>query len=120
MPKIDKVSWGKVKINGQNYHQVLLIGNEVFERESDKLHQLFGTTHQIGDWEKEELMKNQPEIILVAAGWSGLVKIDDDFKKQLATKKIQLETVLTPQVKKRYQDLVSAGKRVNALIHTTC
>jgi hypothetical protein len=120
MPKIEKVSWGKVKINNKNYHQVLIIGEEVMERKDKKLHQLFGTTHQIGDWEKEKLMNHQPDVILVATGWSGLVKIDDDFKKKLALKKIQLETVLTPQVGKRYQQLVTDGKRVNALIHTTC
>jgi len=120
MPKIDKVSWGKVKVDGKNYHQVLMIGDEVIERESEKLHQLFGTTHQIGDWEKEKLMANKPEIILVATGWSGLVKIDDDFKKKLAVKEIGLETVLTPQVAKRYHQLVQEGKRVNTLIHTTC
>ena len=120
MPKIDKVSWGKVKVDGKNYHQVLMIGDEVTERETDKLHQLFGTTHQMGDWEKEKLMTNQPAIILVAIGWSGLVKIDDDFKQKLMAKKIELETVLTPQAPKRYHQLTQEGKRVNALIHTTC
>lgn len=120
MPKIDKVSWGKVKVNGKTYHQVLIIGDEVLERESDKLHELFGTTHRLGDWEREKLVSGDPEIILIAAGWSGLVKIDEDFKNKLKEKKIELQVVLTPQVVKRYNQLVKEGKRVNALIHTTC
>ena len=120
MPKVNKVSWGKVKVNGQDYHQVLLVGDRVMERKDDKLHQLFGTTHQIGDWEKKKLLSGKPEIVLVATGWSGLVKLDDDFKKELTKKKIKLQTVLTPKVVKRYNQLVEEGKRVNALIHTTC
>jgi hypothetical protein len=120
MPKIDKVSWGKIKIDGQNYHQVLIIGKEVIERESDKLHEFFGTTHRIGDWERKKLLAKSPEIILVATGWSGLVKIDEEFKKELKKKKIELQTVLTPKVVKRYHQLVEEDKRVNALIHTTC
>ena len=120
MPKIEKVSWGKVKVDGQEYHQVLIIGNEVLERESDKLHRLFGTTHVIGDWEKKKLFSSNPEIILIAAGWSGLVKIDEEFRNKLKEKEIELQTVLTPKVIKRYNQLVQEGKRVNALIHTTC
>lgn len=120
MPKIDKVSWGKIRVDGRDYHQVLVIGNEVVEREREKLHELFGTTHRIGGWEKKKLLSNNPEIILVAIGWSGLVKIDEEFKKKLEKKKIELRTVLTPQAVKCYHQLVKKGKRVNALIHTTC
>ncbi len=120
MPKVDKVSWGKVKVDGRDYHQVLLIGDEVIERESDKLHDLFGTTHRMGDWEKKKLVSGKPEIVLVATGWSGLVKIDEDFRKELGKGKVKLETVLTPKVVKRYNQLVQEGRRVNSLIHTTC
>lgn len=120
MPKINKVSWGKVRIDGQGYHQVLLVGDEVIERESDKLHELFGTTHQIGKWEKEKLLSGDPEIILIASGWSGLVKIDEEFKNRLKEKDIELQVILTPKVVERYNQLIKEGKRVNALIHTTC
>jgi len=120
MPKIEKVSWGKVKVDSKTYHQVLIINDEVLERESDKLHNLFGTTHRIGDWEKEKLLSANPEIILIATGWSGLVKIDEEFKNKLKEKEIELQTVLTPKVVERYNQLIKEGKRVNALIHTTC
>jgi len=120
MPKIEKVSWGNVKVDGKTYHQALIIGDKVLERESNKLHDLFGTTHRLGDWEKEKLLSGNPEIILIATGWSGLVKIDDDFKNKLKEKEIELQTVLTPKVVEHYNQLVKEGKRVNTLIHTTC
>lgn len=120
MPKIDKVSWGKVKVDGKEYHQVLIVGNEVLERESDKLHELFGTTHEIGKWEQEKLLSNQPEIILVASGWSGLLRVDDKFKKKAEDAGIELRLVLTPKVVGEYNRLVEERKKVNVLIHTTC
>lgn len=120
MPKIEKVSWGKVKVDGQDYRQVLIVGDEVLERESDKLHELFGTTHRLGDWEKEKLLSGNPKIILIASGWSGLVKIDEDFKNKLKEKRIELQVVLTPKIVRRYNQLIEEGKQVNALIHTTC
>ncbi len=118
--KIDSVSWGKVKVNGQQYHQALIVGNEVVERDKSRLESLFKTTHAIGDWEQEKLLSGNPEIILVASGWGGALRVDKRFADELAQKGIDLQVVLTPKVVAEYNLLVSKGKKVNALIHTTC
>lgn len=120
MIKIDNVSWGKVKVNGKEYHQVLIVGDEVVERDKPKLETLFGTTHVIGDWEQRLLLSENPEIILIASGWSGLLKVDEGFKDLLRTKGIELQVVLTPKIVSEYNRLVTEGKRVNCLVHTTC
>lgn len=120
MPKIDQVSWGEVKVNGQGYHQVLVIGDQVIERDKPKLEKLFGTTHEIGDWEQEKLLSNHPEVILVATGWSGIMKVKEEFKNQIEKLGVELKMVLTPKVIGEYHRLIAEGKRVNALIHTTC
>ncbi|MCX6724850.1 MAG: MTH938/NDUFAF3 family protein [Candidatus Shapirobacteria bacterium] len=120
MVKIEKVSWGKVKVNGQVYHQVLIIGEKVLERDKEKLETLFGTTHQIGDWEQRELLSDNPEVILIVNGWSGLLKIDEEFKKKVEDTGIELRVVLTSEVVKEYNHLIAEGRKVNCLIHTTC
>ncbi|PJE69207.1 hypothetical protein COU96_00940 [Candidatus Shapirobacteria bacterium CG10_big_fil_rev_8_21_14_0_10_38_14] len=120
MPKIDKVSWGKVKVDGRQYHQVLIVGDEVMERDKPKLKKLFGTTHKIGDWEQEKLLSDSPEIILIANGWSGILKVDEEFKRKIESAGIELRIVLTPKVIKEYNLLIKEKKQVNALIHTTC
>ena len=120
MPKIDKVSWGKVKVDGQQYHQVLIVGGRAMEREKPKLEKLFGTTHKIGDWEQKLLLSGQPEVILIANGWSGVLKIDEEFKKKVESAGIELRIVLTPKAVEEYNRLVKERKQINALIHTTC
>ncbi|MGB9707066.1 MAG: MTH938/NDUFAF3 family protein [Microgenomates group bacterium] len=120
MPKIESVSWGKVKIDGREYHQVLIVGDKVFERDKPKLEELFGTTHQIGDWEEELLLSQNPEIILIATGWSGVLKVTENLKFKIENLGIELKTVLTPKIVSEYNRLVAEGKKVNALIHTTC
>ena len=120
MPKIEKVFWGKVKIDGQTYHQALIVGDEVIERDKPKLEKLFGTTHQIGEWERHRLLSGKPEIILIASGWSGILKVDEGLKKQIAKLGIKLLVVLTPKIVTEYNRLVGEGRKVNALIHTTC
>jgi len=120
MPKIEKVSWGKIKVDGQTYHQVLLVGDKVVERDKQKLEKLFGTTHQIADWERKKLLSGPPEIILIAAGWTGILKVDEEFKKQIGKVGTELRTILTPKIVAEYNRLVGEGRKVNALIHTTC
>lgn len=120
MVKINKVSWGKVRVDNKEYHQVLIVGGEVMERDKPKLESLFGTTHEIGDWEQEKLLSNNPEIVLVATGWSGLMKVDEEFKKKVEESGTELRTVLTPKVIGVYRRLTEERERVNALIHTTC
>lgn len=120
MPKIDKIAWGKVKVDGQNYHQVLVVDAQVEERDSSKLRELFGTTHRIGDWEQEKLLSENPQIILIANGFSGVLKVGQKFKDKINQQSIELRVVLTPKVAKEYHKLLAEKKRVNVLIHTTC
>ena len=124
MLKIDKVEWGKIEINGKKYGQVLIIGDQVIERDSEKLHQLFDTTHKIGDWEVEELFNNSPEVIVIGTGWAGVLKISEELIRQLAEKSeklgVELKILKTPKAVKEYNQLAEEGKKVNALIHTTC
>jgi len=118
--KIEKVGWGKVKVDGKEYHQVLIVGDKVFERDKPKLEALFGTSHKIGDWEEKLLFSKNPQVILIATGWSGVLKVNPKFKIQNSKLGIEVKEVLTPKVVKEYNKLISEGKRVNALIHTTC
>ena len=120
MTKINSVSWGKVKIDGKSYHQVLIVDSQVLERDSDKLHQLFSTTHQIGDWEEKQLLSGNPQVILIANGVNGLLTISEEFKTQILKLRIELKVVLTPKAVREYNQLIEKGIRVNALIHTTC
>lgn len=120
MIKIDSVGWGKVKVNGKDYHQVLIVGDEVIERDKDKLESLFSTTHKIGEWEQEKLLFGNPEVILIASGWSGVLKVDEEFKSKIEEKEIELKVALTGRVVNEYNRLVEQGKKVNCLIHTTC
>ena len=120
MPKIDQVKWGNVWVDKKKYHQVLIIGKKVLERDSKKLRELFNTTHEIGDWEKKLLVSGKPEIILIANGWDGVLKVRPEIKKEIKDKGIELKVLLTNQAVEEYNRLTREGKKVNALIHTTC
>jgi len=120
MPKIEKVSWAKAKIDGQDYWQVLIIGGKLIPREVEKVKQEYGTDHVVADWEQRLLLSGNPEVILIVNGWSGFLRVDDEFKKKVEKVGAELRVVLTPRVTEEYNQLIKENKRVNALIHTTC
>lgn len=120
MIRIDSTKFGEIVIDGKKYHQVLIIGNSVIERDYEKLEGLFGTSHKIGDWEVEELFKNSPEIIIIGTGQDGMMEVDRSLYEKIGNKNIELIITITPEAIKIYNEKIESGKRVNALIHTSC
>lgn len=124
MPYINSTRFGEIVIDNKNYHQVLIIGDKIEERDTNKLKELFDTSHGIGEWEVERLISNGPEIIIIGTGQSGAMAAPrlSDFQNRDGGKGKNLELIIdtTPKIIRIYNDQVKLGKRVNALIHTTC
>ncbi len=118
MVKIDKLSWGKVRVGGEDYHQVLIYGGKVEERDRFKLESLFGTTHRIGKWEIKKLLKGDPEMVIIASGWSGVLEVIEEDQEKL--KRADLKVLKSEEAVEEYNRLVGEGRKVNILVHTTC
>lgn len=117
---IDSTRFGEVIINGAKYHQVLIIGDTAKERDTEKLKELFDTTHIIGDWEIQELLKENPQIVIVGTGQDGAMEVDENFSNTMNMKGIEVIIAKTPKAIEIYNEKAKGKKRVNALIHTTC
>lgn len=119
---IDSTSFGTVTIDGTTYHQVLIIGDKIEERDWEKLKKLFDTSHEIGEWEVKELVSNKPEVIIIATGQDGAMgkELPAASLRKQAGESIEIVIEPTPKAIEIYNEKVKSGKRVNALIHTTC
>ncbi len=120
MPRINSTKFGNVIIDDKIFHQVLIISDAVKERNTEKLEKLFGTTHEIGDWEIEELLAGKPEIIIIGTGQSGAMQVSQEIKEKLESQGAEIILAITPEAIQIYNEKVQEGKKVNALIHTTC
>jgi len=124
MPHIDSTEFGSVVIDKKKYSQVLIVGEKIIERDYEKLKKMFDTAHKIGDWEIAELISNNPEIIVIGIGQNGAMAAprQSDFQNRGGGKRKNIELIIaeTPKAIKIYNDQVKLGKKVNALIHTTC
>lgn len=116
----DSSSFGEVVINGRSYGDVLVVGNQVEERNDPRLERELGSDHLVGDWEVKELLSNDPEVVIIGSGVSGVLRVQPQIREQFKKVKVELVVLTTPQAIEEYNSLVSMGKKVNALIHSTC
>ncbi|MDP2934598.1 MAG: MTH938/NDUFAF3 family protein, partial [bacterium] len=112
MPEINSTQFGEIIIDKKKYHQVLIVGDKIEERDYKKLKELFDTAHEIGDWEVEKLLSNNPEIIIIGVGQNGAMAVDDEPAKKLKVKSSELIIAETPKAIEIYNDQVKLGKRV--------
>ena len=120
MPHIESTQFGEVVIDKKKYHQVLIVGDKVEERDYEKLKESFGTAHEIGEWEINELLSNEPKIIVIGAGQNGAMDVGEKTIKKFQDKGIETIIDTTPKIIEIYNEKIKQGERVNALIHTTC
>lgn len=120
MPYINSTQFGEIIIDNQKYGQVLILGEKVIERDYDKLKELFGTSHRIGEWEKKELLAGNPQIILIGTGQDGKLELDQSLAEEIKSKGIELIVEKTPRAIEIYNEKAKSGNLINALIHTTC
>jgi len=120
MPYINSTKFGNIVIDNKKYNQVLIIKDLIIERDYKKLKELFNTSHKIGDWEVKELLKQNPEIIIIGTGQNGAMKVEQALIDKIQEKGIKVITEITSQAIETYNEYVKENKRVNALIHTTC
>jgi len=118
--KIDEIKFGSIVINGKRFSQVLIADDQVRERDESKLEELFGTTHCVGEWETEALLRGNPHYIIIGNGYSGAMEVQEEALQKLQNSTVEILVLHSPTAANKYNELIEQGKKVNALIHTTC
>ena len=73
--------------------------------------------HFVDFAEAKGLLKEGPEVLIIGTGYDNLVQVDEEL---LAMSSVQVLPLPTPQAVRRYNELRGQGKRVAAIIHSTC
>lgn len=118
--KINDVKFGSITVDGQKFDQVIIVDGEAIARDRDFLEKEFGTTHKICHAEGEKLLEAQPEYIIIGDGFKGVMKVEPEVKDKLQKTGVKILILHSPAACDKYNELVRQGRRVNALIHTTC
>ena len=73
--------------------------------------------HFVSFSEIEGLLKDGPDVLIIGTGYDNLVQVEEGI---LAMSAVQILPLPTPQAVRRYNELRGEGKRVAAIIHSTC
>lgn len=71
--------------------------------------------HFVGLAEIEGLLKEGPDVLIIGTGYDNLVQVEEEVAAMPA-----IVILPTPQAVRRYNELRGEGKRVAAIIHSTC
>jgi hypothetical protein len=114
--------FGMVKFDGKNYsHDIVIHTDGVVEKRNKNLsRRKYDTSHILSAEEITDLLDEEPEILIVGRGQSGMLKIGKDTAELLYTKNVKLVDSPTPEAIEGYNKLKNQGKKLAAIIHITC
>jgi hypothetical protein len=117
--KINSFSFGSIVIDGKKYgHDIRLFPDgSVSERKSGFWK--FGS-HNIRKEEIEDLVKTNPEEIIVGLGASSRAKLAPDVEPYLNEAGIKIASLPSAEAVEKLNQLIEEGKRTAGLIHITC
>ena len=115
MRKIEGYSFGAVSVDGHRYTSDLIIypgriESNWWRKEGHRL--------QVEDI--SGVLKDQPEVLVVGRGESGVMVVDPTVEKELEMRKIELVAEPTKAACERFNELSREGKHVVAALHLTC
>nr|QNO57384.1 hypothetical protein MLPLCDNK_00006 [Methanosarcinales archaeon ANME-1 ERB7] len=67
----------------------------------------------------EHVLKENPEVVVIGKGTSGMASLSDDSKALLEERGIEIIEADTPEIRDKFNE-ISKTKRVAAIIHVTC
>ncbi|MFX1338363.1 MAG: MTH938/NDUFAF3 family protein [Promethearchaeota archaeon] len=121
----EKTSFGNITIDGKKYnHDVYLFVDGTLQ-ERDKSHSPHINGHRtLSEWELEHLLVNDPEILIIGMGQSGVLPMTDgviDMIMSIKTERnVQVIQGKTPDILDKTNQALKSGKKVAGVFHTTC
>lgn len=111
---IESCVFGRMIIEGQTYTSDLIIFpdriNHSWWRKSG---------HRLCLEDIKEVLKEEPEVIIIGTGFTGLMKVEEDVKRHAQSKGILLIIEKTKNAVQKFNELSSKKMTVGAF-HLTC
>lgn len=111
---IESCVFGRMIIEGQTYTSDLIIFpdriNHSWWRKSG---------HRLCLEDIKEVLKEEPEVIIIGTGFTGLMKVEEDVKRHAQAKGILLIIEKTKNAVQKFNELSSKKKTAGAF-HLTC
>ena len=111
---IDSYDFGRIVIHGRRYNTDLIVFPD---RVKDGWWRKEGHGLHIEDL--DEVVQDNPEVLIVGTGYSGLMKVPAETREYVKSKGIELIAQRTAEACKTFNRLVKS-KKIVAALHLTC
>lgn len=117
-PTINEMSWGSIDTEAGSFRDAKLWPGGGRNWDWNET----GTDHSPGiqPQDAEELVDNGAEVVILGRGQEQRLQVPDDTVSALEERGVEVEVLESSAAVERYNELASEGKKVGALIHTTC
>lgn len=115
---VESAKSGAIIVDGEEHSDVLISCSAVIARDKSLDIKDSGNVHTLQDSELEALVRGHPEIVIIGTGLEGDLFIDDRAREFFSREGVVYIDIPTPKARVLFNDLVSAGKKVNAFFHT--
>jgi hypothetical protein len=111
---IDSYSFGKIVIQGKAFHSDLIIYTDKIE---DRWWRKEGHILHLEDL--TNALAAKPEVLIIGTGYTGQMKVPDELRRDLLSKKIELYVEDTRRAVDIFNS-IRTQKRTIAALHLTC
>ena len=123
MVRIEETGFGYIVINGKRFdHDVVIRTDgsiEARKKELSSRYKRFIGHTPLGPEEAIDLLRDQPEIVIIGTGQYGVLPIHEEAEKILSKSGARIIKLKTPDAIREYNKL-SLKHRTTALFHVTC
>ena len=113
MVRVEFERWGEIKVDGHIFYSDMIVW---WDGDKD----FIAKDHVLGQRTFSRLLRKKPDMIVVGRGQQSRVMIADDVRALAGDKGIKLFEEDTGKAVDIFNGLVSDGKRVVLMVHTTC
>lgn len=118
-PQIDAVAFGSVTVEGETFENDLHIraNGKVRRRKKKWARRDYGTSHIIGPRELKRALRGDPELLIIGAGFDGMVRLADEGRELLDKRGVAWRLLPTPEAVEAWN---AAEERRALILHVTC
>jgi len=117
-PLVTSIEWGRIEIAGVDYKDAKVFPGGAHEWDWNQT----GTRHVPGiqPADAEELIANGADVIVLSRGMQLVLQVPAATIEELERRGIEVIVAETRQAAQSLNDLAASGRRVGALLHSTC
>ncbi len=115
MTLINSIEFGSITVDSKIYSHDVVVSWDGKIKEAKTF-----VRHVFGRDEFEELIKKNPEVIVVGTGDPGFLRVSGEIGMLCKQKNIELIEITSKRAIEKFNENIKKGKKVIAFIHVTC